>query len=878
MANRGRKTLDLPVTAYGAPAHHIDTNAIGFNGIRSLASTSRTAAGASTSAAATATAATAAAGVPARPVEQIIALNLTQDEENKLPRSERNLLRAYRREHPRPPPSSRAPDLRRLGRTNGGIDPAVGLPAGMPQSDLIPNPMGSGAQRRDPFMSTSSLRTGTNTNVLNATLAARSTAAAAAAGNSSAHSRSTTASGSNNRRVVTPLSGGAALGLSTDHSAPAHDGPAGPRIYSVAMHAPRGTGSASSNHSVSGSESRRRRAEAAAQGIVIPDSVSSLGSLTPLGSEDGRVERRRAQETDGESDSAVEGRKHTRLSNAARRGRVSDSNNNNNNSNGAGRDDFLPSRRKSRGKARKVDDDAYVDDGADDDDDEDLEVEDDDDLGDCTIRAQAGDGADSSVAGPSTSLAGRTTKKAAARRAPARGGRQQRARSPLVEAVLERSRALGWRDYLYPALFCILLNILWNVLDPVEIAVKAGVPARYLPGSRAVSFVSGDKRSESVTTIPAMQKAALDQLEKKVEKTNERIHRQVNKLDAAHRKDAAEWARSLGSTVEDVEKMLNYMHAMSGRVEAVERGVVAVTEGVKAVSRGLGTPLMKGKKANDVVTFADLRVYHADGTGREDLANELAGARVIGNMTTQYGKPKVEGFSLAGMFRSRTASSYSKDLVRVPFNGPDGPGPHWAMQPIQAAGHCWRFPAEEETQLGIQLTRPARLGAFSIEHIPRELVPDRNSAPLDVELWGVVDKHDDDVMVTVAHWRDRMYHELEKARMEKEGAPANSNNMEWDAWVAEGGDGPQPTPPGPEWVLLGTMKYDASLESSSSSSLEKGKGMGMGMMSDIQMVEIKPSVKRLKVDFEKVQFRFRGNHGADNTCVYRVRVHPELDL
>ncbi|CAD6885608.1 unnamed protein product [Tilletia laevis] len=96
--------------------------------------------------------------------------------------------------------------------------------------------------------------------------------------------------------------------------------------------------------------------------------------------------------------------------------------------------------------------------------------------------------ADTPVAQPSTSR-GRTPKGTVPR---APEGREQRARSPPLGAVIEPSPVRRWRNYLYSALVCFLLTMLWSVLDPFDIAVNADVPSRYLPRSLAVKFVSGD--------------------------------------------------------------------------------------------------------------------------------------------------------------------------------------------------------------------------------------------------------------------------------------------------------------------------------------------------------------------------------------------------
>ncbi|CAD6922661.1 unnamed protein product [Tilletia laevis] len=366
--------------------------------------------------------------------------------------------------------------------------------------------------------------------------------------------------------------------------------------------------------------------------------------------------------------------------------------------------------------------------------------------------------------------------------APPREGREQRAHSPMLEVILEHLRAVNWKDHFRHALPFFLTHAFLIILV-MGIAVKGGFLARYPTQSCACSCAT-DSASVNAPT------------------------------------------------------MLNAVLENNGRLDVIDREIKDINGRVDAID----------KKSKDCVTVADLRVYHTDRTGREDLANGLAGAQVIAHLTT-WGSHRSQslGSKIAGMFRSRIASSHSKDLVHHSFKGSyeRGPhSPHSALEPIQAAGHCWQFPAEEEGHLGVRLIRRARLDAFSIEHIPRELVPDRNSAPLNVELWGIVDKRDKEAMGRLAHWR--------------------SSNAERDAG---GADESQPDPPKENWVLLGTMRYYASSDAES-------RGV---MMNDIQTVDINSRVKWLEIDFKDVQFRFKGNHGAANTCVYRVRVHLELD-
>ncbi|KAK0533685.1 hypothetical protein OC835_002940 [Tilletia horrida] len=825
----------LPITAYGAPASHIDTNAIGFDGIRSLQA----------SGAAHSAGPAPAGGVQPRNLSDLLALNPTLEEENRLPRSERNLLREYRnlnniprtaplrepapqQEQPlaaapvgsRVRPSANAPIVRTPGLRQSmaaAAPPHIAETplAGYPTTDLVPNANGAGAQRREPFASTSNLRTGTNTNVLNASMARQAVELA-----SSAASGSRTGSGSGSRRI-----GGDALDLSYKQQQP--------KLHNFAMRAP--DSAANSDAESAG----QRRARAARDGTVIPDSSSSNMSLSPRPSR--RTGRLPGQGSDAETDSesAGEGQKHTRhLSPSHRAGTASSTRSGVSAQGNAS--NATPRASRTRTLAAKLTDE----------DDPNLLQ----DAADRTIQAAG---------------------KAPVPPTPRRGGSRHTAHLPAgmsgsVGAAAFRPvhaprPALSTCQILSIIFMCMLASLATQLLarvhDPVELLQRSGVPvpdwvSQTFPPIPVANVPSGKGKSSTqsssshATPPDFVRTAALDSVSKK-----------LDRLSSTHRKDKlaleqsiTELASKYGVAEEDMEQILKQLKAVSGRVEAVEKQVKAVSSAMDAAGVG-AAPALKGKKMNDVVTFADLRKYHADQTGREDLSNPLAGARIAPELTTwdawwggRYGTKPSGGF-----FKSRFSSS--RNFLRLSSN-PQANSPHWALTPVAHAGHCWQFPGTE-AQLGIYLARPAKIGAFSIEHVQRELVADRKSAPLEVELWGVVDADDREKMDVLDTWRRRMEADRAAAKLEADGSGPHSINAEWDAWVAEGGDQPQPVPPAANFVLLGTIKYNLDGP-------------------EVQTVEIKRSAKLLLLEMDTVQFRFKGNHGATNTCVYRVRVHPEL--
>ncbi|CAD6893584.1 unnamed protein product [Tilletia caries] len=592
-----------------------------------------------------------------------------------------------------------------------------------------------------------------NNNFFQRTRSARYTAAVpssssryAAPGPSSSRYRSATAGGKEYTPFM-PLTGGAALGLSANYSPP--------------------------------------RASLGTQGLILPRAL-----IAPVRTQAGRPERRRALATHEGSPSGAEGQKHTHLSAYEYREGTYQSSSPSNTTR------ISPDRIGSPWRCPHLPPIGRV-----------LlrspQSQDDYGLGDCTIGSQAGDGADAPAAGPSSSSAGPIINEAAARAAPpTHEGRQQRGPSPRVRAALEHSRALRWGHYLCGIVGVFLLGMIFGIsisytaINPVGLAVKAGLHSHYLPEGYAPSCVTHD------TT----QKAALDHLSEK-----------DNKMTAlwSGASEHLERLRKEVETAEDMEKLVNSIRAMQ-----------------------------KGE-------------YAVSGALRMDLASELEGARVLGHLTTHdsywggyYGvKPKGEGFGsrLAALFRSPVTGSRSKDLVHDSPEDVDAHAPGWALRPVKGIGGGWIVPSRKVAHLAIQLSRPDRIGSFSIDHISRELVPDRSDAPQDVELWGRVDPKDEVAMIRLRQWRDE-----ERA-----------------AWDAEGTGEPQPVPPTEDWVLLGTMKYDAFRDA-------EGGGVAKGVFSDVQTVNVKPIVKRLEVDFYRVEFRFKRNHGAPMTHVYRVRVHPEL--
>ncbi|KAK0553826.1 hypothetical protein OC846_002357 [Tilletia horrida] len=806
-SNGSRQARDLPISSYGAPPSHIDSNAIGFNGIRSLGQ-GRAPATATTSSG------------PLNPAEtklaeELINSKLSLADENVLPRSQRNILKRYRTQNGLPDPftqppipeaanpiattsktlagrraaatraGARVPDLtRKTTRAAVALDSADLSAYGNPSSDLLPNSNGAGAQKRDLFgdMFRPS-RAGTHADT-------DKTPSRGFPGASATSSRST----------VTAIGRTGALGLTSVLNAPAMNGD-GTAVSGILMRAP---SSGSSAHSQSGSETGRRRAAAAAANVVVPDSGSSLGTLSTRG----------RSFSGTSSGTASEGEKHTRGPQRRGAAPVATSSSNASNANNT------PA---AKGKARQVD--AH-----------------DNDVGDETVRAEQSSA--STSAAPARSYSAHTprfrAKIPAARPAP-------RPKGP----SLFHSFAL----VLIAMIGAVLLTSALQSGELGQLALKAGIPPAWIPAGfhKLTTPVQANHETTSAgLALPhdLVRTSELDHVYRKLDQVSVKRRRKDSDFEQA----IAELQTKLGVSEEDMVKIVYELKAVASRVDAVEDKVKKTHKAIMS-GAALGVP---GGLPGNAVTVADLRLMNADRTGREDLANPLAGARVIPEITTwdswwggRYGvKPRNKGF----FWRSRLTGS--KDFSHS-ISDPNAHNPQWALLPIAQVGHCWQFPGAE-AQLGIELIRPAKIGAFTIEHVQRELVPDRNSAPLDVELWGIADADDTWQMGILERWKDWKQNELVAAKKEAETQPPNGIPKEWNALVAEGADQPQPTPPADNYVLLGSMRY--SLDGH-----------------EVQTAEIRPTSKELNLKFSKVLLRFKGNHGAENTCVYRVRVHPERE-
>lgn len=136
---------------------------------------------------------------------------------------------------------------------------------------------------------------------------------------------------------------------------------------------------------------------------------------------------------------------------------------------------------------------------------------------------------------------------------------------------------------------------------------------------------------------------------------------------------------------------------------------------------------------------------------------------------------------------------------------------------------CWAF-SGPKGQLGVSLSEPINITSFSIEHRSRWVHPEAKDAPYEVRLWGLI--------LLAEHQRKYERFRLQNSKLFPKG------------------------PPG--YMYLGTGWYDLS------------RGV-------VQRFEVYDMIKAmgLQTPMQSVRFVFLANHGADTTCVYRVRVHGD---
>ncbi|TFY58698.1 hypothetical protein EVJ58_g6252 [Rhodofomes roseus] len=329
---------------------------------------------------------------------------------------------------------------------------------------------------------------------------------------------------------------------------------------------------------------------------------------------------------------------------------------------------------------------------------------------------------------------------------------------------------------------------------------------------------------------------------------------------AAHKDSAARSTPAPGNDDEARAKLRALEErlgsAESGVKEALELGKTAAKVGAstgtaaawwsKLASGNAGSSLtIKSTDGQDVTSLVrhlvDTSVYRMakDVVARPDYALYSAGAQVIPALTTQTYEIPPGGLisQVTGFFTGGGTGAIGRPPVTAL---------HHEINP----GHCWPFP-DTHGQLGIKLAGPTFISDVTIDHVAKELAPDRRSAPRYMELWGLVEGSDN--LEKVREWRARR----EEARME---AALDGEPVVEDAFV----DPPAP-PSLKKWgevVRVANFTYNIYAPD------------------HIQTFAVPQEVQELGVDFGVVALMIENNWGRDDfTCLYRVRVHgqPLLD-
>jgi len=162
------------------------------------------------------------------------------------------------------------------------------------------------------------------------------------------------------------------------------------------------------------------------------------------------------------------------------------------------------------------------------------------------------------------------------------------------------------------------------------------------------------------------------------------------------------------------------------------------------------------------------------------------------------------------------------------------PSPHppiAALEPWDEASDCWcaaSTPGDEgKAQLAVMMPYPIFPEQVTVEHIPVEGTLDIHSAPKNMELWVEI---------------------KDKAKRE-----------EYDAIQELGGSCSPQSTLGPDYVCLGRWQYNIHAPN------------------HIQTFGLDIKLKHIGLAVQKAVVRVDSNWGREWTCIYRVRMHGELE-
>ncbi|PFH47955.1 hypothetical protein AMATHDRAFT_42594 [Amanita thiersii Skay4041] len=256
----------------------------------------------------------------------------------------------------------------------------------------------------------------------------------------------------------------------------------------------------------------------------------------------------------------------------------------------------------------------------------------------------------------------------------------------------------------------------------------------------------------------------------------------------------------------------------------------------KATSSGI---VIKSSDGQDITELLDQMVTSSvlthvgkDILGKPDYALFSGGARVIPSLTSatlEFTRPRTLVGWVTG-FLSNTGYAIGRPPVT-------------ALHHEVQNGMCWPF-AGGSGQLGVALAKPVVVESVTVDHVPKEVAYDLNSAPKEMEVWALVEGAEN-----VRKWR-----EVKEMREEERRVRAESDQ---DAVVEDEPEYPPILPKGPEYIRIANFTYD----------------IGAGI--HVQNFPVAEDVKGLGMDFGVVLLVVKSNWGREYTCLYRFRVHGQ---
>ncbi|KAE8154930.1 hypothetical protein BDV25DRAFT_63639 [Aspergillus avenaceus] len=182
-----------------------------------------------------------------------------------------------------------------------------------------------------------------------------------------------------------------------------------------------------------------------------------------------------------------------------------------------------------------------------------------------------------------------------------------------------------------------------------------------------------------------------------------------------------------------------------------------------------------------------------------------------------------------------------------------------ALTAWQDVGECWcTTPRNGVSQLGLLLSRPMVPEEVVVEHIPKGASLRPGVAPQDMELWArfqVVDNSSSDMSHSTSHFRsgepptpsNQLFlhrHIMDVLREGYKGEPESAYSS--DQYL------------GPTYYRVGRWRYDLNARDHIQPFL-------LDAVFDMESIRV-----------DKVVFRIKSNWGANETCIYRVKLHGHM--